>query len=45
MICFNCNKLGYYTTTYLKPRKVNLKELEEELYKLEEKDESRKEKL
>jgi hypothetical protein len=39
----NYNKPGYFATIYLEPCKVNLKEVEEELYKPEEENKSGKE--
>jgi hypothetical protein len=29
-ICFNCHKVGHYTSMYPKLRKTNLKEIEED---------------
>jgi hypothetical protein len=42
-IYWNCDKPGYFATTCPEPRKVNIKEVGEELYKLEEGNESGKE--
>ena len=43
VICFNCDKPGHYATTCPEPRKVDLKEMEEDLYEQEGEDESGKE--
>jgi hypothetical protein len=42
-ICWNCDKPGHFATTCPEPRKVDLKEMEEESYESEEGNESGKE--
>jgi hypothetical protein len=42
-VYWNCDKPGHFATTYPEPRKVNIKEVGEELYEPEEENESGKE--
>jgi hypothetical protein len=42
-VYWNYDKPGHFATIYPEPRKVNIKEVGEELYKLEEENESGKE--
>jgi hypothetical protein len=42
-VYWNCDKLGHFATTCPEPRKVNIKEVREELYKPEEGNKSGKE--
>jgi hypothetical protein len=34
--CFNCHKIGHYALACLEPKKADLKEIEEDLSKVEE---------
>jgi hypothetical protein len=42
-VYWNCDKPGHFTTIYLEPYKVDIKEVGEESYKLEEGNKSGKE--
>jgi len=45
IICFNCYKVGHFASSCLEPKRVDLKEIEEDLLEESGKEESGKEEL